>query len=262
MDVKIGEISLGSILTAIVVLIVGLVVIKYILKLLNRATEKSKMDKTLMSFIKVFVKVALYFLLIIIVFDNIGVSIISLIAAFSVAGLAVSLAAEGTISNIIGGITLLVTKPFSVGDYISAAGKEGTVLSIGLFYTKVATTDNKTISLPNSNVSHNDLINYSTAENRRVDIKFVLSYEYSEDDVRAAITEIIEQETRIKTEPSAPCVVLNSFLEHGAEYAVKAWTSTEDYWDVYYNLCSGIKKNLEKKGIPLAGRSLTVIDKK
>ncbi|PWM25999.1 MAG: small-conductance mechanosensitive channel, partial [Oscillospiraceae bacterium] len=158
---SIGTITLSNLLPALLVLVICLLIKRFLMKLAERAISSSKIDPSLHAFLRSSIDIGLLILIALIVADKLGIPVASLIAALGVIGLAVSLAVQNTLSNIAGGILILFSKPFAVGDYVEAGGVGGTVREIGLVYTKLATVDNKLISVPNGDISAAKITNYS-----------------------------------------------------------------------------------------------------
>ena len=189
-DLKFGDISVSSILSAILTLVICFIVIKIVTAGANKALGKSKkLDGTLRGFITSAIKAVLWVITLIIVANALGINTSSLVALVSVVGLALSLSVQNILSNLFSGLTLLITKPFASGDFVEVAGKTGIVKTIGLFYTQLDTLDNIAVSIPNSDVTAASVLNYSREELRRVDRTFTTSYECTTDEVKAAIAE-------------------------------------------------------------------------
>ena len=169
--------NLEKLITLLLLLAGCLVVMKLVLRLTDRAFLRLELERSLHTFIHAALRVILWMITLCIVLDYVGVPMTSLVAVLSVIGLAVSLAIQGTLSNLAGGIQVLLSKPFKAGDYVEAGGISGTVQEVGLAYTKLCTVDNKVISVPNGQISGEKIINYSTEERRRVDLTFNASYD-------------------------------------------------------------------------------------
>lgn len=246
------------VITAVITLVVCLVVIQVLLRILNRFLERSKIERTLHSFIRSITRVLLYFLTILIVVGSLGIDVTSLVALFSVVGLALSLALQGTLSNLAGGIMLLVTKPFLVGDFVEIGAHSGTVLEINLVYTQLNTLDNKRVSIPNSEVSSGRVVNYSTEGCRRVDLTVSASYDAPVDTVKKALMEAVERQEKVLDKPAPPFVRLLSYGDSAIEYVVRVWCATGDYWDVYFDLQEEFKRSFDRHGIEMTYPHLNV----
>ena len=158
---------------------------------------------------------------------------------------------QNTLSNVFAGVTLLVTRPFSVGDFVEAGTTSGTVTRMGLFYVTLLTADNKEIHVPNSDISSSRLTNYTAEPRRRVDLNFGLEYSCDADAVRAALLAAAQEDGRVLSEP-APAVVVSAYLASSVQYTLRAWAMTGDYWNVYYALNESARRHLEAAGLSLA----------
>lgn len=190
--VNLGALTLDKVVHVLLLILVGVVVIRVVLKLLDRVLARSKSLKSLSHYIHSVAKISMAFILVLMVAEDVGIHTTSLVAMLSVAGLAVSLALQNTLSNVAGGIMLLVTTPFQVGDYVEADGVSGTVHAIDLSYTAILTIDGKEIFVPNSQLSGTKIVNYTVLGRRRVDLNFTASYDAPTATVKQAIGEVLE----------------------------------------------------------------------
>jgi len=253
----VGNFTLSAILRAVIIFLVCIIAVKVLMRVFNKLILKMPVDKSLHAFIKTTVKILLYFVAVIIVADSLGIPITSLIAVLSVAGLALSLAIQGVLSNIAGGIMVLSSKPFSVGDYIEAGGVGGTVKEIGLAYTKLATADNKLIYVPNSDISASQIVNYSANDARRIEIKIGASYDDSIEDVKKALNEVIANNDVLE-EPAKPFVNVSAYQDSYIEYVVRVWVENAKYWDVHFKMLEDIKASFDKNKITMTYNHLNV----
>ena len=262
--VTIGTITLMSVLSAVLVFLICLVAITVIMRIVDQIQKKSKFEKTVNSFIRSSIKVALWIIAIVIVADKLGIPTTSLVTLIGVAGLALSLSVQGILSNLFSGLTMLTTKPFSAGDYVELDGVSGVVKEVDLFYTTMTTLDNKVIYVPNSEVAGAKIINYTRQINRRVDLTFTVSYDDPTEAVKAALMEAMENDERILNEPAPPFAGLLSYKESSIEYVIRAWTKQENYWDLYFALNERVREMFDKHDIELTYNHLNVhlIDKK
>lgn len=250
-DIYLGSLSLSSILSAIVIFIVCLIVIKIVSKIVGKALERSKLEKGLRSFVSSAVKIALWAVVVIIVAGSLGIDTASLVAVLSVAGLALSLAVQDIAANLFSGVTILATKPFVSGEYVSINGVEGSVESIGLFHTTMLTTDNKIIYVPNKEVTANKIVNFSHEPLRRVDITVGVSYDSPMENVKTALSELMAADERIVKDP-APFVGVLSYKASNIEYVMRAWVNSADYWGVFFALNEATLAALEKHGCAMS----------
>ena len=186
-----------------------------------------------------------------IVAEHMGVSMTSLLAVLSVAGLAVSLAVQGVLSNLAGGFTLLSAKPFSIGEFVEAGGVSGTVQEIGLVHTKLLTPDRKMIFVPNSDIASAKIINYSDEEFRRVDLVFSASYDAPVSKVENVLLDLVTSHEKTLNEPAAPFARVSKYGSSAIEYTVRVWCANKDYWDVYFDITKGVKEAFDANGIEM-----------
>jgi len=257
LSMGVGNFTLSAILRAVIIFLVCIIAVKVLMRVFNKLILKMPVDKSLHAFTRTTVKILLYFVAVIIVADSLGIPITSLIAVLSVAGLALSLAIQGVLSNIAGGIMVLSSKPFGVGDYIEAGGVGGTVKEIGLAYTKLATADNKLIYIPNSDISASQIVNYSANDARRIEIKIGASYDDSIEDVKKALNEVIANNDVLE-EPAKPFVNVSAYQDSYIEYVVRVWVENAKYWDVHFKMLEDIKASFDKNKITMTYNHLNV----
>ncbi len=239
-----------NVITAILILIVGLFVINLLIKLAKRIMQKSNVDVTLQKFLGDLFGWALKALLIVTVIAKLGVPTASFTAIIGAAGLAVGLALQGSLSNFAGGALIMIFKPFRVGDYINAQGEEGIVKSIEIFTTKLNTLDNKEIIIPNGALSNSNIVNYSTEENRRVDLTFGVSYDADIKETKEVLSAIVNNHPLVLKDP-APAVLLVELADSSINFAVRSWVKSADYWTVYTEVLEQTKEALDKAGIEI-----------
>lgn len=250
--------NLPSILRILFTIVVGLILMKIVMGIVDRTLAKSSSSNvTVAKYVRSVVKVILWILLILSVAGSMGIDVTSLIALFSVAGLAVSLALQNTLSNLAGGVMLLVTKPFEVGDFVETNGVSGTVEAIGLAYSKLATGDNKEVFVPNSEISSAKIINYTRLGKRRVDLTFTASYDAPTETVKKAINEALAQFPQIKDDP-APVIYLSNYGASSIEYIVRAWVDGGDYWEVYFGMMEAVRGTFERNHVEMTYDHLNV----
>ena len=215
------------------------------------------MERGMCTFLHAALRGVLCLVTVCIVLGYIGVPMTSLVALVGVIGLAVSLAIQGTLSNLAGGIQVLVSKPFKAGDYVEAGGVSGTVKEVGLAYTKLATVDNKVISVPNGQISAEKIINYTTADQRRVDLTFNASYDDPPQKVIETIRQVVGAHPRALFTPE-PFIRVNAYKDSSVEYVVRVWCATADYWPLYHDLLEQVKEAFDKNGIQMPYNHLNV----
>lgn len=245
--------AFGNVLSAIILAVVCLIVIKLILKLYDKLIEKSRIDPIIRKILRIAVKALLLFLSLIIVLSSLGVSVTSLVATLSVVGVAFSLAIQGFLSNVFGGIQIISNKPFHVGDYVDAGGESGVVMEVGLFYTKLHTVDNKLVQIPNASIANSNIVNYSSEPNRRVDITVTASYDDDTEKVKAVLLKLVsEHPLTLSGEGLDPMVRVSGYNANDISYVVRAWCAGGDYWTVYFDLMDAIKPTFDKSGIAMS----------
>lgn len=254
---NLGALTMDKVVHVLLLALIGVVVIRVILKLLDRVLARSKSLKSLGHYIHSVAKISMAFILVLMVAEDVGIHTTSLVAMLSVAGLAVSLALQNTLSNVAGGIMLLVTTPFQVGDYVEADGISGTVHAIDLSYTAILTIDGKEIFVPNSQLSGTKIINYTILGRRRVDLNFTASYDAPTATVKQAIGEVLEDIPQIITDP-APEIHLSDYQASSIQYVVRAWTAAADYWTVYYAIQEGVREAFDRHGVEMTYDHLNV----
>lgn len=246
----------SRLLTFGLILIVGMIVIRLITAIVNRAMKKSKMEKAAHTLIRSVIRIILYLLLGLIAASSLGIDVTGIIALASVFTLALSLSVQNTLTNLIGGFTLLSTKPFKSGDYVEVAAEAGTVDEIGMFYTKLITPDNKVIHIPNGAVVNADIVNYTVTGKRRLTIDITASYDTPTETVLAALYEAADVPGVL--DEIAPFAALTGYGEHAISYTLRVWTKTDDYWTVHFAIHERIRKAFENHGAAMTYPHLNV----
>ena len=253
---SLGGFALGKVVPALILLFAGMIVIRVIIRLIGNALERSALEKVAHTLIKSVVRVFLYLLLGVIVASTLGINVSGIVALASVLTLAISLSVQNALTNVIGGFTLLTTKPFSSGDFVEIAGQSGTVKEIGLTYTKLATADNKLVSIPNSSVTAAEIINYSVTGTRRVTIQVSAAYSCPADAVLAALLEAADIPSAHKD--PAPFAAVDSYGDSAIRYVMHVWCDTAHYWDTQFAINKRIKEIFDAKGIAMTYPHLNV----
>ena len=234
---------------AVIIAVIGILAIRIVMRLLKTSLEKSRLEKAAHTLITSLAKAAMYILLGLIVASSLGVDVSSIVALASVLTLALSLALQNMVSNIIGGFTILYTCPFHSGDYVEIAGQGGTVMEINMTYTMLSTPDNKLISIPNSAVVAAQIVNYSAAETRRVEIPASASYEVPTQKVIDALV-LAGTVDNVLLDP-APAAVVTAYGDSAIQYSLRLWVKTADYWDVYFAVNQRVKNIFDEQGITM-----------
>ena len=246
------------IVLALVVFLLGAQVIKLLRRIVKKSLERSSVDLGIRQFTDSFLKAVLYILLIFMIAGGFGVDAASVVALLGSAGVAIGLAVQGSLSNLAGGVLILILKPFLVGDYIiDANGKEGTVTEIQLFYTKLLTPDNRTVILPNGALANGSLVNITTDKYRRCDISVGISYCSDIRTAREALTELLSEDPAVLKDQEMR-VVVDSLGDSARQLTVRCWFTNEEYWDGRYRLTEGIKYALDQADIRIPYPQLDV----
>lgn len=257
LDGALSGITLQGVISAVINLVICLVVIRILTHLVRRAIRHTQLDDRLQRFLMTGLKTLLYIVTVIIVAQSLGIPSSSLIALLGVASLAVSLAVQGMLSNLAGGIMLLTSRPIALGDLTEIAGVTGVVDEIGLMYTKLHTPDGQVIMLPNSSISSEKITNYTTLGQRRITVTVGASYDAAASDVRAALLEAAANTEHLLSDP-APTAYVNAYLDSSIEYVLYAWATADDYWVTHFILTEAVKTALDRHGIEIPYNHLNV----
>jgi small conductance mechanosensitive channel len=230
-----------TLLLALLVLVIGLSVIKYIIKGFRKTLDKRGVDSSLKPFLCSIAGALLKIMLVISVAGMVGIEMTSFVAVLGAAGLAVGLALQGSLSNFAGGVLILILKPFKVGDFIEANGFAGTVREIQIFYTYVTTGQGQEIVVPNASLSNNAVKNYSFHENRRLDMTFGIGYSDDIDQAKNILNDIISKDERVLKDP-AHSIFIEALADSSVNFHVRGWTTNGDFWDVHNGLNEKVKK--------------------
>ena len=245
-----------KVVIALIIYIIGAWLIKRVKKLLLRIFERRDTERTLASFVSSLVSISMTVLLIIITVSTLGVDTTSLAALLAAGGMAIGMAMSGTVQNFAGGIMLLVFKPFKVGDFITAQGFSGTVTDVSIVSTKIVSTDNHIVVIPNGTLSNGNIDNYSTNPLRRVDLEISVAYGADADRCIETILDIVHGNKRIidaQTPGAAdPFVALSSLNASDITFVVRVWVHTPDYWNVRFDLNKSLYTQLPQQGFEFA----------
>ena len=238
----------GNIIGAIILLVAGIFVIRFVMKRLRKLKSFEKLDQTLTRFILNMIKWALYVMLIIAVIGLLGVPMAEVIAILASAGVAVGLALQGALSNLAGSILLMILRPFKVGDYVDAGGASGFVHSINLFYTVIMTIDNKRVTVPNGNLMNANVTDYTAEPKRRVDLVFACAKSEKPAEIQQCILDAVAK-SRYALQDPAPFAHISGGTNESMEFTVRVWCKTEEYWDLYFELNQIIVEAFGEKGV-------------
>lgn len=244
---------------ALLIFIIGRFIIQLIRKSVKHSIERSSVDTGVAQFTDSLLKFGLYVLLIMIVAGNLGIEVSSITALFAAAGVGISLALQGTLSNLAGGVQILFLKPFVVGDYIieDTNKNEGTVKEIKVFYTKLSTLDNKTIVIPNGILTGNSLTNVTAKAERQLDLKVGISYQSDLKKAKDTLEKLIQENPNIIKEEEWK-VFVDSLGDSAVILGMRAWVKTDEYWPTRWKILEEIKLNFDEEGIEIPYNQMTV----
>ncbi len=247
-----------KVLFGIIILIVGLVIAKWVVKIISKSKAMQKAEPGIAKFTTNMLSFALKLFVIFTVAMIIGVPAASIVALIGSAGVAIGLALQGSLSNIAGGIMLVFFKPFKVGDFIdSGDGASGTVTDINVFYTTVLTPDNKVLVIPNGGLANKPIINYSEKETRRVDLAFGVAYNSDLDKVKEVMLRVGSSHEKTLKDP-APVVLVTAYKDSSIELTLRFWCDNSDYWTCYFDVNESMKKAFDEAGIVIPFPQLDV----
>lgn len=249
----------GRILLAILIFFVGVQLIKFIRRLLKRTMERAEVEKGAIQFIDSFVKAALYVVLVVFIALFCGVDAAGLVTLMGSAGVAIGLAVQGSLSNLAGGVLILLLKPFKVGDYIieSGHGYEGTVSEIQIFYTKLLTADNRVVVLPNGNLANNSLVNVTASHCRRMDVVIGIAYDADLKKAKEVLQNVLDKDEKVLKDRET-AVFVNELASSSVNIGVRCWFNNDDYWAGKWRITEECKYALDEAGIEIPFNQLDV----
>jgi small conductance mechanosensitive channel len=247
---------LEHLLPTLILLLIGVLAIRIVIAIVNKMLKKSKLEKAAHGLIRSVIRIVLYLLLGLICASALGIDVTGVVALASVVTLALSLALQDSLTNLIGGFTLLYTRPFASGHYVEIAGQSGTVDEIGMAYTRLVTPDNKIISIPNSSVVAAEIVNYTVTGTRRLAINIYTDYDAPIEKVLAALKEAADIPQKL--EEKGIFAEVMSYGDKGIEYSVRIWTTGDDYWDANFTINRRINAIFAREGLKMAYPQLQV----
>lgn len=236
---------------AIVVLVLGLLVIKWLTKALVRVMKKGNVSESLIPFLRTLTNIGLKAMLIISVMGMVGIQMTSFIAVLGAAGLAVGLALQGTLQNFAGGVMILLFKPYEVGHFIEAQGFMGTVKEIRIFTTILTTPDNRKVIIPNSPLATGSIINYSAMPTRRIDFSFGIGYGDDIDAAKIILQKLADKDDRVLKDDNPPQVMVEALGDSSVNLKLRTWVKSEDYWSLFFDVTENVKKQFDAAGISI-----------
>lgn len=238
----------GVLLRAVLLFFVCKIAMNLIMKAIESLFDKITLDRGIKGFARSLIKILLWAVTIIILADSVGIDTASLVAVLSVASLALSLSVQSILTNAFSGVTILMSQPFKVGQFVEIAGVSGTVAQISIMRTVLETPDHKEILIPNAEITASKIINYTSEPSRRVDLNFSASYDAPTELVKKALYEAIAADERILQDP-APFVSIMAYNANDIEYVTRSWCASSDYWDVYFALNERVRESFAKHGV-------------
>lgn len=248
----------GRVVIAILFIFIGFKLTKFINKILKKTFELRSIDASVSSFLLSLITIVLKTLVLLTAITIIGIQMTSFITLLGTAGIAVGLALQGSLTNLVGGVLVLLMKPYKIGDYIKvASGNEGTVSSIDIFYTKLKTVDNQVVVIPNGELSNSSITNVTKAEFRRVDLEVDIAYDCDIKTVKAILHDVIKAEKRVD-DAQDKNVFVSALGESSIVMGVRVWVKTEDYWNVRWSMLEAIKYAFDEAGIEIPYKKMDV----
>ena len=246
-----------SLIWALAVLFIGLKLLGMTRKILRKALDRSSVDTGVVQFLDALVKIVSYVVIALILMSHFGIQTASFITLLGTAGVAVGLSLKESLANIAGGIVILLTKPFSVGDYVQADGYEGTVTEISLFATILHTADNRNVVMPNGSLANSNIINFSANDTRRVDMSVGVAYGTNLKKARRIVEGILDEDEKILKDP--PYIVAVDSLDDSAiTILVRPWVKSGDYWEVKWRTMELLNNRLTEAGIEIPFPQMSV----
>lgn len=252
-----GKLTVENLLSALVTLLLCLGAVRLVTTLARRALNRTRLDGRIKDYVLRGLRFLLYTVTALIVAESLGIPASSLVALLSVFALAVSLAVQDVLSNVAGGLVLLFSKPFTLGDYISTGDGEGAVAEITLTHTKLDTPGGQRVMLPNSKLTAGQIVNYTVRGVRRADHTVSASYDDEPEAVRRACLKAVERTANVLPDP-APQVVLTAYGESSIAYHVRFWARTDDYWDAHFQSLEEIRRAFAEDGVTMTYDHLNV----
>ncbi len=246
-----------KLLAAILVLFIGFKLIKLLTSFIAKRDFFSKLDSNVQLLIRNIITVVLDVIIVIIAVEILGVPSATIIAVLGSCGLAIGLALQGGLSNIAGGVIIMLFKPFHTGDYITTPSGDGTVEDIGIFYTRLVSSDNIVINIPNSELSNSTISNLCAKDTRRLDIQLTVSYSADLDLAKKVLLASADSHELVLHEPS-PTVFVTEQADSAVKLTLRLWTARENYWTVKYDLTEDTKKAFDRFEIEIPFPQLDV----
>lgn len=250
-----------KIIIALILLLVSFKLVNFFAKRIGKICEKKQVDKTITKVLLYVSKIVLKCVIVIALIGYLGIDTSAITALIASFGVCIGLAVNGTVSNLAGGVLILVTRPFKVDDYIEAQGVSGTVVDIHITHTKLNTPDNKVIYLPNGALSNGNITNYSEKDTRRVDLEFTFDCATDIEKAKSLVCDVFAANELVLKDP-APFVKVGGKGDAGLKLTARAWVKSEDYWTVYFDAFEAVKMTFDANGIAFSANQLEIKIKK
>lgn len=259
---SLGEKALNMgerIIFAVICFLIGVQIIKFVQKLVRRGLERTQADVGVVQFVDSLLKTVLYVVLCFMIAASFGVDAASIVAILGSAGVAIGLAVQGSLSNLAGGVLILILRPFKVGDYIveGAGGKEGEVKEIHIFFTKLVTPDNRLIILPNGNLANNSIVNVTAGKYRRVDIGVNIGYDADLRRAKETLLQVIQEDEKTLKDKDL-LVFVDELGDSSIRLVARCWFANEDFWEGKWRVMENCKYALDEAGIEIPFNQLDV----
>lgn len=249
----------GSVIAAFIFIFIGIKITGLVVKLVKRGFDKSKIDDSVAGFLLSVIRIIGYILVFITAATIVGFEVTSFVAILGTASMAIGLALQGALSNLAGGVLILLLKPFKVGDYIVENNNhnEGTVTAIDIFYTRLLTHDNKLVVIPNGTLTNSSLVNLTSEAKRKIEVTIPIAYDTDMKKMKEVVNAVLSEEDKIlDSEPKD--IFISSFDDSGMTIAVRAWVATSDYWGALWDVREKIKRAFDENGIEIPYNRLDV----
>ena len=243
----------------LIFLFIAFKIVKFILKLIKRSFDRTKLDKSVSGFLISLIRAVIYAVIIIMAASIVGIQVTSLVTILGTTGLTIGFALQGSLSNFAGGVLILILKPFKVGDYIIENDKkcEGTVESIDIFYTKIRTFDNRQIVIPNGSITNNSLINLTTNKDRILDLSIGISYDQDIKEAKEILKGVMET-SKYSIKDKDINVFVSSFDDSSINLGARCWVDSNDYWNAKWEIIESIKYSFDEHEIEIPYNKLDV----
>lgn len=251
-----------KLVVSIIFLLIVFKIINFVCKKITKRLSKKNADATLSKVLVSFTRIGLKILAIVVVIGYLGFEVSAVTALIASAGVGISLAVQGTLSNFAGGVIIIIMRPFRLGDFITSNGQSGTVEDIKLYYTTIITTDNKVVYIPNNTLANNVIVNVSVKDKRRCDLTFSVSYDTNLEFAKNIILKVCNSTQLVLTDPATPFVEISSYADSSIDFVIRCWCKKEDYWTLYFYLMKEIKNALDENHIEIPYQQIDLHVKK